>query len=105
MIYELREYRMLPGKRDEWIRFMDEVVIPDQTAAGAFIAGSFAGEEDPDLYVWLRRFDSEEHRAEFVKNYYSTERWLNELKPQVRSMISTERVVRVLSPTPASLTQ
>src|SRR3954447_694160 len=105
MIYELREYRMLPGKRDEWIRFMDEILIPDQTAAGAFIAGSFAGEEDQDLYVWIRGFESEGHRQAFANTYYATDRWLNELKPQVRGMIGTEFVVRVISPTPASLTQ
>ena len=59
MFFELRQYRILPGKRDEWVRFMDEVIIPFQVAKGMTIVGAFVAEEDPDLYVWIRRFEDE----------------------------------------------
>ena len=62
MFFELREYRTLPGKRDDWVRFMEDLVIPYQMSKGMAILGSFVAEEEDDLYVWIRRFESEEER-------------------------------------------
>ncbi len=106
MIFELRQYRMLPGKRDEWIAYMDQVVIPSQTAAGAVILGSFAGLDEDELYVWIRRFNNEEHRAAFIRSYYETEEWVNVMRPRVRELIDPSRtVVTLLEATPSSLIQ
>ena len=49
--YELRHYRVLPGKMDEWVRFMEEVIIPFQVARGMVICGSFRGESDDQTYI------------------------------------------------------
>ena len=62
MFFELREYRTLPGQRENWVRFMEEEIIPFQVSKGMVILGSFTGEEEDDLYVWVRRFESEEER-------------------------------------------
>ena len=62
MFFELREYRTLPGQRENWVRFMEEEIIPFQVSKGMVILGSFVGEEEDDLYVWIRRFESEEER-------------------------------------------
>ena len=62
MLFELREYRVQPGQRENWVRFMEEVTIPFQVAKGMVIVGSFTGEEEDDLYVWIRRFDDEDQR-------------------------------------------
>ena len=63
MLLELRQYRCRPGKRDEFVRYMEETLIPFQVSKGVVVVGSFIDEEDPDGYVWIRRFDSEEDRA------------------------------------------
>ncbi|MCE2458873.1 MAG: NIPSNAP family containing protein, partial [Dehalococcoidia bacterium] len=60
MFFELREYRTLPGQRENWVRFMEEEIIPFQVSKGMVICGSFVGEEEDDLYIWVRRFASEE---------------------------------------------
>ena len=44
--YELRQYTVLPGKMDEWVKFMEDEIIPFQVAKGMVICGSFKGEED-----------------------------------------------------------
>ena len=62
MFYELRRYRILPGKMDEWIRLMEEEIIPFQVACGMVITGMFRGEEDETVFVWMRRFESESER-------------------------------------------
>ena len=54
MFFELREYRTLPGQRENWVRFMEEEIIPFQVSKGMVICGSFVGEEEDDLYIWAR---------------------------------------------------
>ena len=60
--YELRQYFVRPGKMDEWVKIMEEEIIPFQVSKGMVICGSFRGETDPSVYVWLRRFESEQQR-------------------------------------------
>ena len=62
--YELRQYKVKPGKLAEWVKIMENEFIPFQVSKGMVICGSFVGEEDDSVYVWLRRFDSEEQRKE-----------------------------------------
>ena len=102
--YELRHYRVLPGKMDEWVRCMEEVIIPFQVAHGMVICASFRGESDDRTYVWLRRFDSEEQRERLYAAVYESDRWQNEIAPQVEELIerSTIEVTR-LTPTPKSV--
>ena len=39
--YELRQYKVLPGKVDEWVRIMEQEIIPFQVSKGMVICGSF----------------------------------------------------------------
>lgn len=104
MFFELRQYQILPGKRDEWVRFMEERIIPGQLAAGVVIVGSFVGQQDDNLYVWLRRFASEEQFAAFNATYYHTDEWKNELHPRVREMLDLpSMVVTRIEATPKSV--
>ena len=50
--YELRQYKVLPGKMDEWVRIMEQEIIPFQVSKGMVICGSFRGETDDSIYVW-----------------------------------------------------
>ena len=104
MLFELRQYRMKPGKRDEWVKLMDEVIIPYQMSKGMVIVASFAGEAEEDLYVWIRRFDNEEERVQQYKAVYENDYWQNEISPQVGEMIDrTKTVVTRINPTPKSV--
>jgi len=67
MFFELRQYRTQPGKREEWVAFMESEIIPFQISKGMVVIGSFVGEEEDDLYVWIRRFESEEQREQLYK--------------------------------------
>jgi len=102
--FELREYRMRPGQREKWIKYMDEVVIPFQVSKGMIVVGSFAGETEEDLWVWIRRFDSEEERERLYAAVYESEEWRNQIAPAVGEMIDRERnVVRRIVPSPRSI--
>jgi len=104
MFFELRQYRTLPGQRDKWVRFMEETIIPFQISKGMVVAGSFVGEEEDDLYIWIRRFDSEKQREELYAAVYETDYWKNEIAPQVGEMLDRSRtVVTRIVPTPKSV--
>jgi len=104
MFFELREYRTKPGQREKWVRFMEEVIIPFQVSKGMVIVGSFVGQEEDDLYIWMRRFDSEEQRQRLYDAVYQSDEWKNVIAPQIPAMMDRERtVVRRIEPTPRSV--
>ena len=51
MFYELRHYQIQPGHRDEWVEYMEDVIIPFMTSKGMVVTASFIDEADPDSYV------------------------------------------------------
>src|SRR5215813_3930448 len=106
MLFELRQYRTRPGQRENWVKFMEETIIPFQIARGMTILGSFVGEQEDDLYVWIRRFDSEQERERLYKEVYESERWKNEIGPRVGELIDREQIkVTRLEATPKSVIQ
>jgi NIPSNAP len=106
MLFELRQYRVQPGQRDNWVKFADEVMIPFQTAKGMTIVGSWTGEEDDDLFVWMRRFENEEDRERLYTAVYESDEWKNSLGPKAREMLqSGQSIITRLNPTPRSNTR
>ena len=93
MFFELRQYRTKPGQREAWAKFMDEIIIPYQISKGMVIVGSFVGEAEEDLYVWIRRFDSESERERQYKEVYENDYWRNEIAPQVGDLIDRSKTV------------
>ena len=106
MFLELRQYKVLPGKMDEWVEYMEGTIIPFQVASGMVITGSYRGEEDDSVYVWMRRFDSEAQREALYAAVYESDTWKNEISPRVVELIdrSSIQVQRILS-TPLSVAQ
>lgn len=103
MFYELRRYRINDGRMDEWVRFMEETIIPFQVAKGMVIAGSFRGEEDGTTYVWLRRFASEAERERLYEAVYQTDEWKNDIAPRVAELMQPDIEVTRIVPTPHSV--
>ena len=104
MLFELRQYRMRPGKKDAWVKLMEEEIIPFQSEKGMVIIGSWVGEKEEDLYVWMRRFDSEEERVRLYEAVYQSDRWKSDIGPRVGELIDREKIVVTrLNPTPHSV--
>src|SRR6059058_2732038 len=94
MLFELRQYRMRPGQRENWVRFMEEVLIPIQVSKGMVVVGSFVGEEEgSDLFVWIRRFEDEEERERLYEAVYESDHWKQEIAPRVPEMVDRDRHV------------
>ena len=104
--YELRQYKVLPGKMDEWVKIMEEEIIPFQVSKGMVICGSFRGETDPSVYVWLRRFESEAEREALYKAVYETDYWKTKIAPKTPDyVVRGENIINRVVPTPRSPVQ
>jgi hypothetical protein len=92
MFFELRQYRCRPGQRERWVKFMEQTIIPFQTSKGMVIVGSWVGENEDDLYIWMRRFESEAEREQLYKAVYETDAW-KALVPQIDEMLDRDKIV------------
>jgi hypothetical protein len=50
VFFELRHYKVKPGKMDGWVKIMEEQIIPFQVSKGMVICASFRGETDDSAY-------------------------------------------------------
>ena len=104
--YELRQYHVRPGKMAQWLKVMEEEIIPFQVAQGMVITGSYHGETDQSVYVWMRRFESEAQREKLYKAVYETEHWKKEIAPRIPDLLDREKmVVTRIVPTARSAAQ
>jgi hypothetical protein len=103
MLFELRQYHVRPGQRAAWVKCMEEEIIPFQVKMGMVILGSFVGEEDESVYVWIRRFESEQERKRLYDAVYQSDYWKTEIAPRVPTLIDREQIkVTRLVATPRS---
>ena len=106
MFFELRQYRMQEGQKENWVKLMEETIIPFQIAQGMVVIGSFVGEQEEDLYVWIRRFENEAQREQLYARVYQSDTWQNEISPLVADMLDRSKtVVTRLEATPKSVIQ
>lgn len=104
--YELRQYKVFPGKMDGWVKIMEEEIIPFQVSKGMVICGSYRGETDESCYVWIRRFESEAQREALYKAVYESDWWKTNITPKVPEYLDRpNNVVQRIVATPRSPVQ
>ena len=104
--YELRQYHVLPGKMASWVKMMEEEIIPFQVAKGMVVTGSFSGETDDSVFVWMRRFNSEAEREALYKAVYDTDHWKTKIAPRVPECLDREKMhIQRIVPTSRSTMQ
>lgn len=104
MFFELRRYRIKDGKRDRWVRLMEEEIIPFQVSKGMVVCGSFIDQENPEIYIWIRRFDSDSEKEAQYEAVYQSDHWKEKIKPRIGEMLDRESIqVTRLAPTPKSV--
>ena len=93
MFFEYRQYRIKDGKRDRWVKFMEEEIIPFQISRGMVVVGSWVDEKEDDHYIWMRRFDSEAERERLYKLVYEDPHWMNNIKQRIDEMLDRSRMI------------
>jgi len=88
--YELRQYEILPGKMAAFLTLFEEEIVPFQVAKGMVIAGSFHGEDNESVFVWLRRFESEAEREKLYAAVYEDDHWKNVIAPKIGGLLNRD---------------
>jgi quinol monooxygenase YgiN len=106
MIIEFREYTCHPGKRDSWVKLMEERIVPYQAAKGMAILALWVSETDPNLFYWMRRFENEDVRKAQYDAVYKNDIWRNEFAPLVEEHLDRSKIkVTRMIPTRGSVIQ
>jgi len=106
VLYELRQYRVKKGRMKQWLRLMEEEIMPFQVSQGMVIPAGFTALKEADLYVWLRRFKNEAERKRLYRKVYQSDHWKKVLAPKIDAVLHTESIiVTQLAPTPKSVLQ
>lgn len=104
--YEMRQYKIHPGKMDGWVKIMEEEIIPFQISKGMVICGSYRGEADDSIYFWIRRFESEEQREQQYKDVYESDYWKTKIAPKTPDyVVRGANIINRVVPTPRSPVQ
>ncbi|MDG3085111.1 NIPSNAP family protein [Vibrio hannami] len=99
-IIELREYKIKPGKTEEWIQWMNDELLPYQHSKGMLIIDTYLRTDDNgvDFFVWLREFESEDARQRIYKETYN-DWWITVIRPKVFTLIDEHSInVKLLYP-------
>jgi hypothetical protein len=91
-IVELRDYRLVPGKRETLIELFDRVFIDSHEAIGARIVGMFRDRDAADRFIWLRSFKDMPARAAALQTFYGGPVWHEYAKAANATMIDSDDV-------------
>jgi hypothetical protein len=91
-IIELRNYRLLPGKRDTLIDLFEREFVETQEAVGARVVGTFRDIDAPDHFVWIRSFADLDARGKALTAFYKGSAWQANSKAANATMVDTDNV-------------
>lgn len=99
-VFELRQYRLRPGARDEFIAHFERHLIEPQQAAGMRLIGQFRDQDRPDVFVWIRGFLDMDQRARALESFYLGPVWREHRDVMNSMMIDSDDVLllRALDP-------
>jgi len=74
-VVELRQYKIVPGRRDAFIALFDREFVETQEALGMRLVGQFRDLDDPDRFVWIRAFEGMPERQQALTVFYGGPVW------------------------------
>lgn len=74
-VLELRQYTLLPGRREELISLFERELLDPQEAVGMDVLGMFRDIDEPNRFVWLRGFPDLESRRQSLSAFYNGPVW------------------------------
>lgn len=101
-IVELRQYTLLPGKRDVLIGIFEREFIEEQEAIGIEVIDHFRDLDDPDRFVWLRGFPDMPTRATATAAFYTGAVWAKNRDAVNATLVDTDDVLLLHPADPAS---
>ena len=78
---------------DAWLDLMHTVIVPFQVSKGMVFCGSYRGEKDASVYIWIRRFESESEREKLYTDVYKSDEWVNNIAVKVAELMDRDAMV------------
>lgn len=98
-IFELRRYRLKPGRREDLIELFDGEFVDSQETTGMRVVAQFRDIGAPDEFVWLRSFETMESRAQSLASFYGGPVWKMHGPAANDTMVNSDNVL-LLRPAP-----
>lgn len=74
-VLELRQYKIVPGRRDAMIDVFERWFVESQEAEGMRLVGQFRDLDDPNRFTWIRSFADMEARERGLNAFYFGPVW------------------------------
>ena len=74
-VIELRQYKIVHGRRDALIALFERNFVESQEATGARLIGQYRDLDDPDRFTWIRGFESMAVRGTSLHDFYFGPVW------------------------------
>jgi hypothetical protein len=101
-IVELRQYTLLPGKREILIALFEREFIEEQEVLGMEIIDHFRDLDDPDRFVWLRGFPDMPTRAKANEAFYGGPVWAKHRDAANATLLDSDNVLLLRPAFPSS---
>lgn len=101
-VFELRQYTLHEGRRDELIELFDNRFVESQEDVDMHVLGQFRVVERPDRFVWFRGFPDMPSRLDGLTRFYlEGEVWARHRDAANATMIDSDDVL-LLRPVPGA---
>jgi NIPSNAP len=94
-VIEMRTYKLLPGKRQEFLEIFIARSLPAHREIGMKIVGPFLSIEDPDTFFFMRGFPDLASREPMKAQFYEGPLWKGELEQRLLPLIDKYEAVLV----------
>jgi hypothetical protein len=75
-VIELRQYKLVTGKQDDFVRLFDSKFVESQEADGMRLIGHFTDHDRRDRFTWVREFPNMAAREKSLHAFYFGPVWL-----------------------------
>lgn len=93
MIVELRQYTMVPRRREALVELFEREFVDGHEELGAPILGTFRDLDDPDRFVWLRSFTDMASRRAALRSFYGGPVWAAHREAANATMVDFDDVL------------
>jgi hypothetical protein len=97
-VVELRRYKLQPRRLPDLLAIFECHLIEPQEDSGMTVGGTFADEDDPDCFTWLRGFADDRARVRALETFYDGAVWARHREAANATMVDSDDVL-VLRPT------
>lgn len=102
-VFELRQYTLHPGRRDELIELFEREFIESQEELGMCLLGLFRDLDRPDYFVWIRGFRDMDERRDALTAFYSGPVWKAHSGAANPTMVDSDNVLLLRPLDPVTL--